>query len=196
VLRKKVDELFADYATAYASGKRPSAERYLAQAGDDVDELAALIDRFLQATPRRASSPGDASLLSRWLTVEPPLLALRRERRLKRGEVVDALIGALKLDPAKREKVDRYYHELETGLREPQRVDNRVLGALRGVFDSALPPSFSRARFRLQAPEVAYYRRADVAAPAASQAPAEPAEEPDEVDALFGGPLPYRTPMS
>jgi hypothetical protein len=188
VLRKKVDELFADYATAYAAGERPTAETFLEQAGPEAGELAALIGRFLEATPRRLASDDDAAQLARWLAVDPPLLALRRELRLKRGQVVDALLSGLQIDSAKRNKVERYYHELETGLRDPQRVDDRVLSALRRVFDRALPPSFSAARFRLQAPEGAYYRRTEAAAPALQQVADEQPDEPDEVDALFGGP--------
>jgi hypothetical protein len=43
---------------------------------------------------------------------------------------VDALVKLLGLDPTKRAKVKRYYHELESGLLEPRGVDRRVWEAL------------------------------------------------------------------
>ena len=41
-----------------------------------------------------------------------------------------AVMGSLGLDPAKRKKVARYYHQLETGLLDPRRVSGRVFEAL------------------------------------------------------------------
>ena len=61
---------------------------------------------------------------------EPPLLLLRKRRKLRRDAVIAALMTALQLDPAKREKVAGYYHELETGLLDPEGVDRTVWAAL------------------------------------------------------------------
>src|SRR6266480_1484333 len=44
-------ELFDEYAAAYARGERPRAREYLTRAGPQADELAGLIDQFLQRSP-------------------------------------------------------------------------------------------------------------------------------------------------
>ena len=58
---------------------------------------------------------------------------LRLRRKLTRDAVVDALVARLGLDPAKREKVDGYYHELEVGLLDPEPVDRSVWDVLADV---------------------------------------------------------------
>ena len=188
MLRKGVDELFAEYADAYASGRRPRAEQFLRQAGEDADELAGMIDRFLGSAPRRAAAPEDSKTLARWLTatpVDPPLLAVRKRMALKREQVVDALVRDLKIDPAKRGKVGRYYHELETGQLDPGRVERSVFGVLERIFDQALPRLEALAK-PLRA-EPAFFREADVRAVHSRRTFSIPEPEPDEVDALFTG---------
>ena len=86
MLPSAVDELFADYAAALARGERPRARDYLDRAGADADELATMIERFLQAAPRPVATAEDSALLAGWLQHEPPLLELRRRQGLKRGD--------------------------------------------------------------------------------------------------------------
>lgn len=190
MLRKRVDELFADYADAYAKGERPRSEAYLERAGEDAGELATLIERFLQAAPRRAATPEDARTAERWAAgaaADPPLLMLRRKLGLKRDEVVDRLMKELKIDATKREKVAGYYHELETGLLEPEGVRRKVYDALSRIFDRPVPAA-GGARYALaRRVEPAYFRALD-ALPHVDVAASAPVEaERDEVDDLFTG---------
>lgn len=186
-----VESLFDEFAVAYRRGDRPDVGAYLARAteGAERDGLADLIDRFLQATPAREPSEEELVLMQSRLDAEPPLLTLRKRRGLTRAAVVDTLVRVLGLEPAKRDKVGRYYHELETGLLDPEPVDRSVWEVLGDVFHAnaqrlaALgPPSPAPA-------ETAYLRRQDapeLAAPIATDMPAE-AEGPDEIDRLFLG---------
>src|SRR5262245_55230659 len=112
----EVFTLFDEYAARFARGERPDTHTYLARAGKGADELAALIDRYLESAPVPAPGEDARAAAAAWVEGEPPLLALRTRRGLRRDEVVDALIGALALDPKKRPKVKEYYHRLEGGL--------------------------------------------------------------------------------
>jgi hypothetical protein len=184
-----VFELFDEYAAAYARGERPRAEEYLARAGAEADELAQLLDGFLARAPAPAPSEAAGAVLEAWLGGETPLLELRRRRGMKRDALVDGLMQALALPAAGREKVKRYVHELEGGLRDLRIVDQRVREALADLVGARVadllasrpPPAkpvaatYLRAR---HAPTVAYSR-----APAAFDLQREP---PDEIDRLFG----------
>src|SRR6266545_6355514 len=80
----------------------------------------------------RAPAPDEQAvqLFEAWQAGEPPLLRLRTARGVTRDAVVAALVKTLGLDEKKKDKVGRYYHELETGRLEPERVDRRVWDAL------------------------------------------------------------------
>lgn len=180
--------LFDEFAVRYRRGERPDVLEYLDRAGDDRDALADLIDRFLEAVPARSPSEEEVVLMEARLNSEPPVLILRRRRALTRDAVVDALVRTLGLEPGKRSKVGRYYHELETGLLDPAPVDSSVWAAL---------AEFLRANVRA----LADFRPPPLTAPAARRsmdsgwvlaerlsAPAIEADEtPDEVDRLFTG---------
>jgi hypothetical protein len=183
----EVFELFDDYAARFARGERPDAREYLARAGEEADELAALIDRYLESAPAPAPHKDTRALAAAWIEGEPPLLELRNRRGLKRDAVVEALINALSLDPAKRGKVKRYYHQLETGLLEPRGVDQRVFDVLAETLRA--PLADVRAwRPQPQAIGAAYMRRdAEAELSTEPPLPSEENEERDEIDRLFLG---------
>ena len=185
--------LFDEFATAYRHGEAPDVLVYLERAGDDADALANLIDRFLQAVPARAATEDEAVLASAAVDGHPPILELRVRRAVGRDAVVDALIRALGLDAAKRDKVDRYYHELEIGTLDPRGVDGSVWSTLGDLLKANVQ---WLARFRPPPPAAmgdAYLRLPDEPATWRAYAAATPApgdmaaEEPDEIDRLFTG---------
>jgi hypothetical protein len=122
--------LFDEYASAYARGERPEAREYLARAGEDGNELARLIDGFLQAAPVPELEPEVVELFEGWLAGDSSLLRLRVARGMTRDRAVEELIDRLDLDRRKWAKVKRYYHQLEAGLLDLDRVDRRVFTAL------------------------------------------------------------------
>jgi hypothetical protein len=185
---ERVDELFGEYAAAYARGERPAASEFLARAGGEADELAGLIDRFLGRAP--APTPDDAAVavFEAWQAGESPLPRLRAARGVTREAVVSVLVKTLGLDVKKKAKVSRYYHDLESGKLEPERVDRRVwevlarsLGVRVADLMGRRPPliEFGSAKL-LRAPMA----MASMAAPTAADTQAE--TEGDEVDRLFG----------
>lgn len=180
--------LFDEFAMRYSRGERPDVLEYLDRAGDDRDALADLIDRFLEAVPARSPSEEEVVLMEARLNSEPPILVLRRRRALARDAVVDALVRVLGLDPSKRSKVGRYYHELETGLLDPAPVDSSVWAVLaeflranvRALADFRPPPLTAPvARRRMDSGWVLAERLS------ASEIAAEDIR--DEVDRLFTG---------
>lgn len=184
-------DLFDDFAARHARGERPDVRDYLERAGADADELTGLIDAFLRAAPAQDPAPETRAMMAAFAEGEPPLLRLRVERRLTRDAVVSALVKGLHLDSKKMPKVRRYYHELETGLLDQERVDGRVfavlattLGARVADLVASRPPPFELGAMYLR-------ESSEDATPATapSFAPLErPHEEPDEVDLLFNPP--------
>ena len=187
----RVFELFDEFAAAYARGERPSLDDYLARAGDDAGELARLADRWLERAPAPPAREGSVELLDAFLAREPGLVALRARKGLRVDDVVDALLGKLSLDVGKREKVKRLYQQLEGGLLDPGRVSAKVWDVVR---DAVGPGAEEATRWRagpvVAAPvysrqDVLYQRAASAPPPSADRA-APAAEEPDEIDRLFG----------
>jgi hypothetical protein len=191
--------LFDEFATAYRRGDAPDVVAYIERAGDDADALADLIDRFLEAVPAREPTEEEIVLMHARLERQPPILLLRLRRAYTRDAVVDTLMRILGLDPAKRAKVNSYYHGLEVGTLDPAPVDSRVWDVLGDVLKANVrrladwvPPSSPAA----PAPA---FRRLPNDAPRylASIAPVEgltdrleavpEPEPPDEVDRLFTG---------
>jgi hypothetical protein len=158
---RAVDELFAQYAAAYGRGEHPRAGDYLARAGGEHEELAAMIDRFLRAAPRHEATVEESVLLAGWLQNEPPLLELRRRQGIKRGEVVESLLVALGLKPTSRDRLADAYHELETGQLDPAGVDASVWRALGEILNANVrdlaawrpPPLAAAPAFRERSPE-------------------------------------------
>ena len=184
-----VRDLFDEYATRYAGGEQPEAADYLERAGPAADELAGLIDVYLQRAPVPAAPDETVAMMRAWVADEAPLVALRSSRGLKRGQVVDALIDRLGLDRGKRTKVERYYHELENGLLDPKGVDRSVWSALAETLKTRVSDLVAWRPRTLEA-EPAFFRmdlqRQVMPAAAAAEAPKR-VEEPDEIDRLFRG---------
>jgi hypothetical protein len=187
-----VEVLFDEFATSYRRGEHPDVRAYLERAGAERDDLSRLLDAFLQAVPAREPTEEEVVLLQARLEQQPPLLLLRLRRALTRDAIVDAIVATLGLDPAKREKVEGYYHRLETGLLEPSGVNRQVWDAL-GEFLHANAQALAGLRPPPRAaPATAYLREADYLSAYDGidrlSMPAEPSPEepePDEIDRLF-----------
>src|SRR5437764_4050102 len=165
-----LDRLFDDFASRFARGERPDAGEYLAQAGPEADELRELLDAFLAAAPPPPPDEEGVALMQAWIAGEPPLLELRRRHGRRREAVVDAILGALGIDPAKRGRVAGHYHRLESGLLDLRRVDRRVLAAIAGAIGSTVD-DLAIWGVRPQPPlamDAAYLRQASEDLPAAA----------------------------
>ena len=187
-----VHELFDDYAARYARGERPDARAYLQRAGPRADDLGRLLEGFVQRAPAQTAPPETVAQMRAWLEGESPLVALRTDRKLRREQVVDFLLDRFSLEPDKRPKVEGYYHQLENGLLDPDRVDRRVWEALAESFRARVAELLTWRPRPLTAEAGAFYRADALAAPAAMR-PArtslevEEEAESDEVDRLFTG---------
>ena len=190
-MREDTLRLFDEFAVSFQRGQDPDVRELLTRAGDDAPTLAKLVDSFLAGSDPPVPEPERVELMRAWARGEPPLLELRKSRRLKRAELVSRLTGLLGLAPDREPKVARYYHELEGGLLEPRGVDARVWEALRQVLGTDVR---SLARWRPTPPPrpAALYRSMHLAHPPAAAAPqaaapaaAEAEAERDEVDRLF-----------
>jgi hypothetical protein len=178
--------LFDDYAARFARGEAPDLRGYLTRAGDHAGELGRLVDAFLARASPTEPNEERVALARAWVEGQPPLLELRTRRGLKRDAVVDALVQLLGLDPKKRAKVKRYYHELESGLLEPRGVDRRVWEALAETLKAQIADLVAWRPRPLEPVGEVYLRRAD--APAGfARSLARPQEPEDEVDRLFRG---------
>ena len=185
-MREQTLRLFDEFAVSFQRGQRPDVRELLARAGDDAPALATLVDSFLAGSDPPAPEPDRVELLRAWARGEPPLLELRKSRRLRRAELVSRLTALLGLSPDREPKVARYYHELEGGLLEPRGVDARVWDALRELLGTDVR-SLARWRPAAQPRPAPLYRRTTLDRPhlaAAATPQAAPAEE-DEVDRLF-----------
>jgi hypothetical protein len=129
--------LFDDYAVRYARGERPDPLPYLEQAGELEDELATMLDAFLQWAPPPAPDETAVALMEAWLAGEPPLRVLRVQRGVRVDEVVEALAEQLDVDVTLRGKLRRYFQRLERGVLDVERVDVRVFDVLAEVFRSS-----------------------------------------------------------
>lgn len=171
--------LFEEYVERFARGERPDLRSYLERAGEGRAELARLVDAWLRLAPPPEPDEEAVELARAWLAGEAPLTVLRTRRGLKRAQVVEFLIARFALDPAKRAKVERYYHEVEAGLRVP--ADERLLGALGEILRVGVSQLLSLRPRPLEA-QTAYFRADELPAAPSSPAVEEP---PDEVDVLF-----------
>jgi hypothetical protein len=211
-----VDRLLGEYVAEHRAGGAADPLEYLARAPEDERaELTALIDGYLARAPRRrwnaATFSGSSAEqvvdgLDRALTgtagrwpIELP--RLRERARIRRSDLVRRLAVALEVED-REPKVASYYHQMEQGSLEAERVSNRVLDALaeivgttRDALRSAgrtlaagpVPPAApgAAAFARKALTDAAYSAEAVAAAPAARRVD----DEWDVVDDLFrGGP--------
>lgn len=183
-------ELLEEYVARVRRGEQPDVLEYAARAGDDRETLVALIDEFLAHAPPPEPSEDAVATMRDWLEREPPLLGLRTRRGLRRADVVGALVARLGLDPGKRGKVEDYYHELEVGRLDAQRVDRRVFAVLAELLAVRVEDVRGWPRRQLDVDVEVAYRAEPGASPAAPPPRATPAGERDEIDELFFGPSP------
>jgi hypothetical protein len=125
-------------------------------------------------------------LFEAWLAGESPLLRLRTARGVTPDAVVAALVRTLGLDKKKEGKVSRYYHELEAGLLEPERVDRRVWGVLAQTLSARVADLGEWRPRRPEFPTPAF-ARASQPMMAAMRVPERQEETEDEIDRLFRG---------
>jgi hypothetical protein len=188
---ERVEELFGEYAGAYARGERPQAREFLARAGEQVDELASLIDAFLARAPTPTLDEQAVELFEAWQAGESPLVRLRTARGLTRNAVVGALVRTLRLDPRNEGKVERYYDELEAGSLNPERVDRRVWAVVAATLGVRVSDLLAWGPRRLafgksvSAPGVASRPMMDVMRAAAGDEVPVDEVPADEVDRLF-----------
>lgn len=186
----QVETLFDEYATRYLRGEHPDVRGYLERAGAEREELGRLLDRFLEAVPAREPTEEDVVLVQARLEQQPPVLVLRLRRKLTREAIVAALVGRLRLDPAKSGKVDGYYHDLEVGLLDPEPVDRSVWDALADVLEANVR-ALADLRPEPPAALATYLRSATPMQARLSESASAPAaladEGPDEIDRLFTG---------
>jgi hypothetical protein len=123
---------------------------------------------------------------------QSPLERLRSRRKISVGELVDALVERFELERGKRRKVRRYYEELEAGLVDPVKVDQRVWEVIaerlhesvEGLLSVPQPRTVGIARVGSEA-SPRPPRRAVRRSPTTSAMPGSDAW--DEVDELFRG---------
>lgn len=185
MLPSAVQELFAEYAAAFASGERPRARDFLDRAGAEAGELGELIERFLQAAPRLAPTAEDSALLAGWLEGEPPLVTQRVRQGLKRAAVVDALREALGLGADTRDRLADAYHELETGQLDPAGVDASVWSALAGILKANVRELGAWRAPRLELQQAFLRADAGMALETPSAVRPHRVSEQDQIDRLF-----------
>jgi hypothetical protein len=136
-----VDALFDEFVARWAREEPIDVASLLERAGPGTDELARLIDAFLDRAPRR--EPSDESraavkALAARLGAEPPLLSARLAARRRVGEVTAAIVSACALPPEAEALVHSYYQRLEGGLLDPWGVSDRVWTVLERLLGSSV----------------------------------------------------------
>jgi hypothetical protein len=182
---ERVDHLLDDFVVRFRRGEEPNLREYLVRAESGAEELARLVDVFLESVPPPAASDERLALSRAWAEAEAPLLALRTARGLRRTEIVSALVSQLGIDVKKEEKLRLRYHELETGQLEAAGVDRRVWEVLGELLKARIEDLAAWTRPPAPAaPRLVFYRAAE----SAPVGPAEwvPEEQFDEIDELFG----------
>jgi hypothetical protein len=191
-----VDRLLAEFRAAFEADPRTRPQPFLARVeGAQRRELAALIDGWLAAAPRRAAGGPTAAPAAALVRAERALSAgeggwrellpsLRDAARLGRDELAARLADALGAGD-RAPKVARYYALMEQGRLAPSGVSDRVLealGALVGTTAARLRAAGESAGGPVAAPAARPGLRPRMAS--AARARREP---DDEIDRLFTG---------
>jgi hypothetical protein len=191
-----VDALFEEFVSRWVREEPIDVDGLLERAGSETDELARLIDTFLERAPRREPSPESKAAiatLAAGLQQEPPLLTARVAARRRVRDVVSAIVAACSLPAEAEQLVRSYYQRLEGGLLDPKGVSDRVWSVLEKLVGPEARARASEAY--AQKPErfgaLAFQRLAsgDPAVPSAQAAPPPGDEIPAgvrrQVDELF-----------
>jgi hypothetical protein len=206
----RIDELLRRYVEHHRQNEDADPRRYLAQLqGPERAQLEVLIDEYLRRAPRRTwDEAGYAESAARPVVnsltqslggaggLWPSLLPRLRDRaRIKRADLVSELAARLGAQ-AKREKVARYYNQMEQGLLPADGVSDSVLSALAAILGQtteALRQAGQAVRPGGEQPsaaaELAFARLAQASEDEAAGAQAARSDETDwdEVDRLFRG---------
>jgi hypothetical protein len=207
-----VDALFEQFIERQLAGENPDPTEYMSQASEtEREELADLLDAFLEQAPRQAWDPEafrgsvaeqvvdrlDRSLhgsSGSWPILLP---RLRTAAKLKRATLVERLADALGVSGSQ-EKVALYYNQMEQGQLDSSRVSSAVLDKLAEIVQVSVA-TLRKAGEPLDggespgaAPAAAVFARTATADPEyASPGQASPPQmehrEEDEVDRLFRG---------
>lgn len=190
-VRSNAELLFEEFAARFARGESPDVRDYLERAEGERDELAALIDGFVAGFPAPEPSAETRAVFADLVPAAqstPPMLAARIRLGMRRSQVVRFLLTHLGLEEAAEDRVARYYHELETGILDPERVSPYVWHNLAKLFGTQIRSLMVRPNDPPPTMVAAYYRHSDdvaLTAPAPSREVAQP--ERDEIDRLFTG---------
>jgi hypothetical protein len=197
-----VDALLSRYISEHRSIGDADPLPYLEELrGTDRAELAALIDDYLAHAPPRAydleafarfrADPSRQAMVERILD-DTTLVSLRKEAGVTKVGAGDALARALGL-AGHEQRVKARYHEIETGLIDPDRVRPRVWEVLADALGASVDRVRSAAAGAFAArpggaPGVSFARTAEEDASLAVAAASAPlaAGDDDVVDrALF-----------
>jgi hypothetical protein len=188
-----ITELFARYRAAYEAGERPDMAAALAEAGDDAELLALVLEEYHAVTPAPldldaiealAASPAFAP------TFGEVLRAAWTQQGMLRRALVDRLVAELGLRAEARGRLDERLHQVEIGQHPARQLSSRLLAALDRILPgvSAALSAAPQGSGISARPSRVFSRLSDeprgvVAPPAHAAAPA-PSEFP-EVDELF-----------
>lgn len=189
-MSESVDTLFAEFVDVYQAGGEFDPRQFLQRAGSNGEEFLQRVERYLAESRPPEPSPEAVAAMQAWMDGDSPLLTMRTAAGVSRDAVVDAIVGDTGLEPAKRDRVARRYHDLEAGLLNPGRVDRRIIAAIARILRvkvsdipmlNALAPPAAPAGVFYRAPADALMSELADAHVAYSRPP-----ELDEVDRLFG----------
>lgn len=138
-----VESLLTQYVERYLAGESTNPSDLLDQLeGKEREELESLIDAFLVDAPARPWNADEyaGSIAERATgeliaqgTLWPAVLPGLRERlEIRRRDLAERLAKALG-HADQGERVERYYHQMETGQLDPDGVSDQVLEALGSI---------------------------------------------------------------
>jgi AcrR family transcriptional regulator len=194
-----IEALFEELVVRWTRAEPLDVDGLLERAGTQADELAHLIDAFLERAPRRGPSPEArkaVTALAARLENEPPLVSARVAARRRVRDLTQALTAACGLPTEAEDLVRSYYQRLESGLLDPRGVSDKVWDVLEKIIGVGLRgialDGFARRQGLLAAQKLVFQRLADSDYPSLSVESASAREEASdeirrEVARLFTG---------